>query len=64
MASVKPSKRDRIAAQIDLYLQQVARPAQKRQEPNDRRYDREIERSLRTIKPQDLDALLNGQDDS
>lgn len=57
---MKLSKRDRKAAEIDLYLKQVARPAQKGQEPNDRRYDREIEREFRRMKPEALADLLKG----
>ncbi len=59
----KTSKRDQRAARIALYFQQVGRPAQKNGlDPNDRRYDHEIEREMRGIKPQELDALLNGDD--
>lgn len=61
---MKSSKRDRKAAQIDLYLQQVARPRQKGQDPNDRRYDRDVECEMRKLKPQELDALLRGDGDS
>ncbi len=56
------AKRDRRSLQareIELYLRQVGRPAQKGQEPNDRRYDRDVERKLRELSPEALDALLN-----
>jgi hypothetical protein len=55
----KRDTRSRQAAEIELYLRQVARPARKGQEPNDRRYDRDVERQLRQLSPEALDALLN-----
>lgn len=60
---MKSSRRDREAAEIDLYLRQVARPAQKGKDPNDRRHDRDIERKMRRLKPQALDALLNADEE-
>jgi len=61
---MKPSRRDEKAAQLALYLKQVARPAQRHGlDPNDRRYDREAERAMKKLKPEDFDALINGDDD-
>ncbi|MBO0139890.1 hypothetical protein JZX87_01765 [Agrobacterium sp. Ap1] len=54
----KRDKRSRQTAEIELYLRQVARPAQKGQEPDDRRYDRDAERQLRKLLPEALNALL------
>ena len=45
---------------IGLFLQQYKRKAQSGAEPNDRHYDRKIERYIRRMKPEELDKLLNG----
>lgn len=58
---MKQSKRDRKIAEIDLFLKQVARPARKGHDPNDRHYDHKLERKLRKMDPRDLDALLNDE---
>ncbi|MBB4346623.1 hypothetical protein [Aliirhizobium cellulosilyticum] len=54
----KRDKRSRQAAELKLYLRQAAGPAQKGQEPDDRRYDRDVERQPRKLLPEALDALL------
>jgi len=59
----KQTRRERKAAEIQLYEKQVAKPAQKGQDPNDRRYDRNVERKLRQISPLELDALLAEDDE-
>jgi hypothetical protein len=61
----RASKGDRgyLSKQIGAFLRLYARRAQAGVEPNDRRYDRAIERYLRKLKPEDLDVLLNGEED-
>jgi len=39
-------------------VRQYARKAQKRQEPNDRDYDRKLEERVKRMAPEELDALL------
>jgi hypothetical protein len=46
------------AATLQTFLQQYGRKAQKRTEPNDRRYDRDIERAIKGLSPEELDRLL------
>ncbi|MGZ6042872.1 MAG: hypothetical protein ACXWKW_11830 [Asticcacaulis sp.] len=46
------------AEQIRLFVQQYARKAQKGVEPNDRRYDRELEKDIKRMRPDELDELL------
>ncbi len=51
-------KRALKAADLRLFVQQYARPAQKGSESNDRRYSLEIEQAARRMKPMELDRLL------
>ena len=44
------------------FLQQYRRKSQKGAEPNDRGYDRKLERILQSLRPEDLDELLNGEE--
>jgi hypothetical protein len=59
------SKRTRqyVEAQLGEFLRLYGRKAQKGCEPNDRRYDREIEVYLKRLRPEELDVLLNGEED-
>jgi predicted secreted Zn-dependent protease len=61
VAMPKKNKRE-IAKVIDQFLQQYRRRAPRHGEPNDRGYDRKIERYLKRMKPEDLDGVLNGED--
>ncbi len=58
----KKNKKD-MASVIGLFLQQYQRKAQRGAEPNDRQYDRKIERYIRRMKPEELDKVLNGEED-
>jgi len=55
--------RGAIAKEFGTFLREYARRAQKGCEPNDRVYDRAIERELRRLKPEELDELINGNAD-
>src|ERR1017187_1780142 len=55
--------RKELATQVDAFLQQYQRKAQKNTEPNDRHYSRSVEQVIRRLKPEDLDILLNGEED-
>ena len=48
-----------MASVIGVFLQQYQRKAQRGAEPNDRQYDRKIERYIRRMKPE----VLNGEED-
>lgn len=52
-----------IGQEVGFFLRQYKRKRQKGQEPNDRSYDRSIERYISRLRPEDLDVLLNGEDD-
>lgn len=60
MHSASKNQKDDIAKRMGAFLRQYKRRAHPGHDPNDRQYDREIERYLRRLKPEDLDVLLNG----
>jgi hypothetical protein len=51
------------AASIADFVRKYQRKAQKRVEPNDRRHDVEIERSIKRMHPLALDRLLRDDDE-
>lgn len=56
-------KKQRLAAATARYLSQIGRQAQKGVEPNDRRFDHELDEKLNRMRPEDVDALFRGEDD-
>lgn len=52
-----------IERQVGPFLRLYQRRAQKGVEPNDRRYDREVESYLTRLKSDDLDRLMHGDED-
>jgi hypothetical protein len=56
-------KRALKSATLKTFVQQYARKAQRGAEPNDRRYDREVERAIKQLKPEELDRLLRDDED-
>lgn len=48
---------------MGVFIQQYARKKQKRQEPNDRTYDRDVERRIKKLKPMEFDELLYESDE-
>ncbi len=56
-------KRALRAAGLRVFMQQYGRKAQKRTEPNDRRYDWEIERAVKRMDPMTLDRLLRDDEE-
>lgn len=55
--------RRRKSLDLQLFVKKIGRKAHAGHDPNDRQYDRDIARKLRQIPPQELDALLRGEDD-
>jgi hypothetical protein len=51
------------SAELQVFVQQYGRKAQKGVEPNDRKYDRKIEQALKQMKPDQLDRLLRDDED-
>lgn len=56
-------KKERLAAETAVYLRQIGRKAQKGREPNDRRFDRELDEKLKRMRPEDVDALIHWIDE-
>jgi hypothetical protein len=54
----RDEKRALRAANLATFMRQYGRHRQKGVEPNDRRYDRELEAELKKVAPDELDALL------
>lgn len=59
----REEKRAKRAGAVQLFARQYARKAQKGVEPNDRRYDRDIEQAASRMSPLELDALLRDGED-
>lgn len=57
------SKRDRkkLAARIGVFLRQYGRKTRPNWDPNDRDYDREIEKLVKQMDPAEFDRLMNGE---
>lgn len=53
------SKRGKkLANELGAFLKQYARKAYKTMDPNDRNYDRVIERLVKRMRPEELDQLM------
>jgi len=57
-------KRALRAASVARFVQQYARKSQKGVEPNDRRYDRDLEATIRKLPPEELDRLIREDEDA
>ncbi len=55
--------RETRAAKIARFVRLYARKAHKGHDPNDRGYDREIEKQVKAMKPEDLDRILRDGED-
>jgi hypothetical protein len=56
-------RRERLAGQIKTFIQQYgSQHGPPKQEPNDRKYDRNIAKLVRRMDPQELDDLLREDD--
>jgi hypothetical protein len=56
-------KRKLTEAEIATFMRQYGRKRPRSGEPNDRRYSHDIQERLRHMDPEEIDALLHGQDD-
>ncbi len=55
------SRKRRLEGEIAAFVRQYNRPRHPRHDPNDRGYDREVERRVKQMDPEELDALLRGE---
>ena len=53
---------EQLEGELFAFIKKYSRKAQRRTEPNDRRYDRKIEKWLKTAKPDELSKLLNQEE--
>ncbi|WP_322104968.1 hypothetical protein [Paraburkholderia sp. J41] len=53
-------KRARLVGALGLFVQKYARRAHAGHNPNDRHYDRNVERAMRRLRPDELSDLLSG----
>ena len=56
-------RKKRLENEIGVFIRQYARKRYSGMDPNDRRYDREIERQIRRMNPEELDALMREGED-
>jgi len=56
-------RKKELKSKMGVFIQQYARKKQKRQEPNDRTYDRDVERRIKKLKPMEFDELLYESDE-
>ncbi|MFP3796954.1 MULTISPECIES: hypothetical protein [Paraburkholderia] len=57
------AKRARLVGQLGTFVQRYGRKAQKQGDPNDRHYDRKVEKTMRALRPDELSELLSGDGD-
>ncbi len=55
-------RRERLSGDLSHFVRAYARKAQRHTEPNDRRYDRWVEKKVKTMDPFRLSDLLNDED--
>jgi hypothetical protein len=53
----------KLAQELGAFLKLYARKTYKNHDPNDRRYDRRIERLVRQLDPEELDRLMREEAD-
>ncbi|VWB63861.1 hypothetical protein BLA14095_02869 [Burkholderia lata] len=58
------NRKSRLAGALGVFVKRYGRKAQKRLDPNDRRYDHDVERTMRRLSPADLSDLLADADGS
>lgn len=58
------NRQSRQAGALGVFVKRYGRKAQKHLDPNDRRYDHDVERTMRRLSPADLSDLLADADDS
>ena len=56
-------RRNRLSAELSMFVQQYGRRAQRGVEPNDRGYSREIEALMKRLPPEELSELLNSEEE-
>lgn len=60
---IEVRKRGRLAGELGCFVQKYARKAHAGHDPNDRRYDKKVEKAMRRLRPEDLSELLSDDGD-
>lgn len=55
--------RRRVREEAGAFLRQYRRPTHPGHDPNDRGYNRELERAVKRLPPEELDRIMNGDPD-
>lgn len=58
------NRKSRLAGALGVFVKRYRRKAQKHHDPNDRRYDHDVERTMLRLSPADLSDLLADADAS
>lgn len=56
------NRTSRLAGTLGVFVKRCGRNARKPLDPNDRRYDHDVERTMRCLSPADLSDLLANDD--
>jgi hypothetical protein len=55
-------RQKKLAGELEKFVQEYGRKAQKGSGPNDRGYDRKIEEKMKRMSPEELSLLLSSED--
>jgi hypothetical protein len=55
----KKDRIERLKSEVGGFARQYARKRRRGMDPNDRHYDRKIQKKIRKMKPEDFNELLN-----
>ena len=56
------TKKARVVGELGCFVRRYLRKAQKQRDPNDRRYDKRVEKAMQRMRPEDLSELLTGDE--
>ena len=59
----REQRRGKMIGRLRVFVQQYARKAYPNWDPNDRRYDRDIEKVVKRMSPEELDRLLRDDEE-
>ena len=59
---MKSNRIKKLESEIGVFIQQYKRKAHAGMDPNDRRYDRKIEKKIKHMNPEELSRIMYGDD--
>lgn len=60
---MKSKRKKKLEGEIGAFMKQYKRKAHAGWDPNDRSYDRELEKKIKNMSPEELDELMRGEDE-